>query len=71
MSIEVLHERRSKSIHVQLVWDSTTDDVYVEVRNESTSDYFLVATDRAKALDAFYHPFYYAAAREINEERAA
>jgi hypothetical protein len=71
MSLEVLHERRSEGIHVQLVWDSTTDDVYVEVRDQSTGDFFLVATDRAKALDAFYHPFFYSAAAAANELRAA
>ncbi len=67
MSIEVLHERKSEGVHVQLVWDSATDDVYVEVRDESTGDYFFVATDRAKALDTFYHPYYYAAPVEAFE----
>ncbi len=58
MSIQVLHERRSGGLHVQLVWDPPTDSVHIEVRDESTGDFFVVPTDRANALDAFYHPFY-------------
>jgi hypothetical protein len=61
MSVQVLHERRSEALHVQLVWDAASDDVCVEVRDQASGDFFLVPTDRANALDAFYHPFYYRA----------
>jgi len=59
--MQILHERSSEGLHVQLVWNSGTDCVYVEVSDWSTGDVFRLMPDRAKALDAFYHPFCYAA----------
>lgn len=64
MSLTVLHERKSPDLHVQLIWHSVADYVYVKVRDLKTRDFFLVQPDRAKALDAFYHPFSYAPAAE-------
>ena len=61
MSVQVLHERRSEALHVALVWDAESNEVCVEVRDQASGDFFLVPTDRANALDAFYHPFSYRA----------
>jgi hypothetical protein len=68
VSIIVLHERKSPDLQVQLLWHSRADYVYVKVRDLNTRDYFLVEPDRAKALDAFYHPFCYAPAVETRKE---
>jgi hypothetical protein len=64
--IRVLHERKSNDLHVRLLWNSKTDRVHVTVRDRSTGDMFVVVPDPAQALDAFYHPFCFAAAAEVD-----
>jgi hypothetical protein len=68
VSLTVLHERKSQDLHVQLIWHSVADYIYVKVRDLKTRDFFLVEPDRAEALDAFYHPFCYAPAAETDRE---
>jgi hypothetical protein len=62
MSITLLHERRNDDLQVQLYWDRDADAVYVHVHDRTTDEFFVLAPDRARALDAFYHPFCYAVA---------
>jgi hypothetical protein len=64
--IRILHERKSSDLHVMLLWNATTDRVHVMVRDEVTGDTFIVVPDPAKALEAFYHPFCFDAAAEVD-----
>jgi hypothetical protein len=56
-----LARRESGGLAVRLVWHPTNDAVTVSVTDSRTGDRFQLAVDRRCALDAFYHPFAYAA----------
>ena len=60
MTKELAH-RQNDGIEVTLLWHSDDDSVVVSI-HDAKSDYaFQVGVPRDKALDAFYHPFAYAA----------
>jgi hypothetical protein len=56
-----LATRESDGLHVQLLWDRRTGAVTVAVEDLRAGDRFHLAVVRERALDAFYHPFAYAA----------
>jgi hypothetical protein len=56
-----LASRESDGLAVRLVWHPGDDAVTVSVTDSRTGDRFQLAVDRKRALDAFYHPFAYAA----------
>jgi hypothetical protein len=56
-----LAQRRSDGLEITLLWAPADDSVHVAVLNERTGRTASFPVDRAKALDAFYHPFAYAA----------
>jgi hypothetical protein len=56
-----LAARDGDGLRVQLLWDPIADAVSVEVEDLSGASGFHVAVARERALDAFYHPFAYAA----------
>jgi len=56
-----LARRESGGLAVRLVWHPSEDAVTVSVTDSRTGDRFQLAVDRKRALDAFYHPFAYAA----------
>jgi hypothetical protein len=57
-----LDSRTSDGIHVRLLWHPAEDRVSVEVNDTKTCEIFeLPVRDRDRALDAFRHPFAYAA----------
>jgi hypothetical protein len=56
-----LASRESDGLTVRLVWHPGKDAVTVSVTDSRTGDRFQLAVDRRRALDAFYHPFAYAA----------
>ena len=58
-----LAHRRSDGIDVTLWWTPADDSVAVEVLHLASDSSFELAVDRASALDAYYHPFAYAARR--------
>lgn len=58
-----LANRKSDGIDVTLWWSPDDDSVSVEVLHFASESSFELAVDRARALDAFYHPFAYAARR--------
>ena len=60
--IDLAH-RRNDGIDVTLWWCPADDSVAVEVLHLASDSSFELAVDRASALDAFYHPFAYAARR--------
>jgi hypothetical protein len=57
-----LDARTGDGIDVRLLWQETNNRVYVHAADARTGEQFVVAVDRADALDAFRHPFAYASA---------
>jgi hypothetical protein len=56
-----LAARESDGIHVLLLWNPDENAVTVSVEDERVGDRFQLAVAPERALDAFYHPFAYAA----------
>ncbi len=56
-----LASRESDGVHVLLLWHPKEDAVTVSVDDSRRGRCFELAVDRRRALDAFYHPFAYAA----------
>lgn len=53
--------RQADGLAVVLLWHARADEVTVAVDDASTGDRFEILVDRERALDAFYHPYAYAA----------
>jgi hypothetical protein len=56
-----LAERDSDGIHVVLLWHPRENTLSVSVEDARVGDQFDIAVAPDRALDAFYHPFAYAA----------
>jgi hypothetical protein len=56
-----LAQRRNDHLEITLLWAPQDDSVHVSVLNERTGEAVAFPVDRARALDAYYHPFAYAA----------
>jgi hypothetical protein len=56
-----LAARHSNGVHVRLLWHPREDAVTVSVEDDRAGDCFELAIAPNRALDAFYHPFAYAA----------
>jgi hypothetical protein len=56
-----LAERESNGIHVLLLWHPREDAITVSVEDDRRGDRIRIAVAPNRALDAFYHPFAYAA----------
>jgi hypothetical protein len=56
-----LATRESDGIHVLLLWHPNENALTVSVEDARLGDRFRVAVAPERALDAFYHPFAYAA----------
>jgi hypothetical protein len=56
-----LAHRTNDGIDVYLFWNQPSSHVTIRVVNERTSDGFELEVDGRDALDAFNHPFAYAA----------
>ena len=56
-----LASRESNGVHVLLLWYPREDAVTVEVEDSRDGPRFELVVERSCALDAFYHPFAYAA----------
>ena len=66
MSVEApqtreLAARESDGVYVLLLWHPDENAVTVSVDDARVGDRFLIAVAPDRALDAFYHPFAYAA----------
>ena len=66
-----LDYRANNGVEVALRWDQRSREVTVEVRDAGSGDEFAFAVDAADALDAFQHPFAYAAKRGVAYAAAA
>jgi len=56
-----LAARYDDGLAVVLLWYPREDTVTISVADDRTGDRFEIAVERERALDAFYHPFAYAA----------
>jgi hypothetical protein len=56
-----LAARESDGVHVLLLWDPDENAVSVSVEDSRLGDRLQFAVAPERALDAFYHPFAYAA----------
>ncbi len=56
-----LAARESDGIHVLLLWHPEEDAVTVSVEDARAGESFRIRVAPGRALDAFYHPFAYAA----------
>jgi hypothetical protein len=56
-----LAARESNGLHVVLLWHPREDALTVSVEDDRLGDRFQLPVAPDRALDAFYHPFAYAA----------
>ena len=56
-----LASRESNGVHVLLLWHPRDDALTVSVEDSRAGDRFELIVERSCALDAFYHPYAYAA----------
>jgi hypothetical protein len=69
-SLYELAVRESDGIEVALLWDGAADRVLLHVRDARSGEWFVSTVDGAHALDAFRHPFAYAAPRNDRPQHA-
>jgi hypothetical protein len=60
-TLRELDRWRASGLKLTLFWDSGTDRLTTSVQDASTSDGIKLEVDPAHALDAFRHPYAYAA----------
>lgn len=60
-SARELAYRYSDGVHVTLLWYPSTDRITIEVFDEGLDETFDFEAPAARALDAFWHPYAYAA----------
>jgi hypothetical protein len=63
IEIRELDRRRNGEINVRLMWNSRTDTTFVAVEDERSGESLEFAVAASEALDAFRHPYAYAARR--------
>jgi hypothetical protein len=56
-----LDHRRSDGIDVQLLWSESDDRVLLAVSDSKTGHAFSIEVEPGDALEAFHHPYSYAA----------
>lgn len=71
--IRELAQRLSGTVEVLLLWHRESDGLGLSVRDVATGEGFELEVAPAEAMDAFYHPYAYAAVRDsfYCEARAA
>jgi hypothetical protein len=62
---EELHRRASAGLEVTLLWSRGAGKLVVSVADTMTGESFELPVAREEALEAFNHPFAYAAGRGI------
>jgi hypothetical protein len=61
-----LDYRSNDGLEVTLLWQPETDRITVRVFDGKSGDDFDLTVDRADAMDAFKHPYAYAASRGVH-----
>jgi len=61
-NLRELAYRHQHGIHVRLFWDPASGGVSLEVANDADASVFHLPVLSSRALEAFYHPYAYAAA---------
>ena len=61
-----LDYRSNDGLEVSLLWHPETNVITVNVFDAKTGDDFALAVDSADAMDAFHHPYAYAATRGVH-----
>ena len=65
---EELAQRTADGIEVTLLWSQCDDSITVEVFDRGAENLFELEVARDRALDAFYHPYAYAAQQGLDYE---
>ena len=60
-----LAERSSNGTQVRLLWGQGTGRLWVEIRERENDWSLAIPVPPARALDAFHHPYAYAAAHSL------
>jgi hypothetical protein len=60
-----LDYRANDGVEVSLLWHKRTDTLAVFVHDTRTDETFEIEVESTHALDAFHHPYAYAAARGV------
>jgi hypothetical protein len=63
--IRELAERTSNGTVTRLFWRQGTRELWVEVREPELDETLVIPAEPERALDAFHHPYAYAAARRV------
>jgi hypothetical protein len=63
-----LAHRASNGIEVSLFWGPSNGEIVVEVFDWSSEQYFELSVPSECALDAFHHPYAYAAQQGVEYE---
>ena len=66
---EELDYRENDALHVWLLWNRANDSLVVRVSDLKTDDSFELPVRAHQAMDAFLHPFAYAARRDAEDQR--
>jgi hypothetical protein len=61
-----LDSRSSDGLEVSLLWQPETNRLSVSVSDAKTGDDFVLDVDPVEAMDAFNHPYAYAARRGVH-----
>jgi len=61
-----LDYRSNDGLEVTLLWQPETDRITVKVFDGKTGDDFDLSVDSANAMDAFRHPYAYAASHGVH-----
>ena len=61
-----LDRRATDGVDVALLWDAATDSLSVAVYDDRTGEAFELQVDAHEAVDAFRHPYAYAAFRGVD-----
>jgi hypothetical protein len=65
-STHELDHRSTDGLEVTLLWEAETNRVTVGVFDAKSGDDFDIEVDPSEALDAFHHPYAYAASRGVH-----
>lgn len=65
-SASELDARTNDGVEVRLLWHPASDRIAVEVVDSRRGEHFALAVQAADALDAFHHPFAYAAREDFS-----